>query len=65
MDFAESVAVPDHRLAVPMTMAMRVVVSMVVTVIPRVSIRPTGAIARLTGFAHGERHKIALRPQHP
>ena len=26
---------------------------------------PTGAIARLAGFAHGERHKIALRPQHP
>ncbi len=43
-------------------MAMRVVVSLVVTVIPRVGIRPAGAIARLAGFAHGERHKIALRP---
>ena len=69
MDFAESVAVPDHRLAVPMimSMAMRVIVgSMVVTMLPRVSIRrPTCSVARLAGFAHSERHKIALRPQHP
>ena len=57
MDFAESVAVPDHRLAVPTTMR--------VVVIPRVGIRPASAIVRLTGFAHGERYKIALHPQHP
>ena len=58
MDFAETVAVPDHRLvaaaAISMPMAMRVVVvSMVVTVIARMTV---------TRFAHGERHKIALRP---
>ena len=43
-------------------MAMRVVVIVVVTVILRVGIGPVGAIA---GLAHGDRHKITLRPQHP
>jgi hypothetical protein len=42
-------------------MTMQVVVSMVVIVI----LRAIGALARLTGFAHGERHKITLHPQHP
>ncbi|WFU45935.1 hypothetical protein QA640_44910 (plasmid) [Bradyrhizobium sp. CB82] len=59
VDLAESVAMPDHRLAV--LMAAQMVVRMVVIVIPRAA----SAIARLAGFAHGERHKIALRPQHP
>ena len=60
VDLTKSVAVPDHGLAVPM--AMRVVVIVVVTVILRVGIGPVGAIA---GLAHGDRHKITLRPQHP
>ncbi|HEX7428258.1 MAG TPA: hypothetical protein VF328_15300, partial [Mycobacterium sp.] len=59
MDLPKSVAMPDDRLAVPM--AMQVVVSLVVIVI----LCAIDAIARLTGFAHGERHKIALHPQHP
>jgi hypothetical protein len=63
MDLAESVTMPDHRFAVPMV--VRVVVIMVVTVILRAGIGPTAAVARLAGFAHGECHKISLRPQHP
>lgn len=48
-------------------MAMGAVVIMVVVagVNVRVGIRPTGAIAGFAGFAHGERHKVTLRPQHP
>jgi len=66
MDLAESVTVPDRRLVGPM--AMRVVVLvlvimlMIMHVIVRVGICPAVAIA---GFAHGERNKITLRPQHP
>jgi hypothetical protein len=67
MDFAESVAMPDYRLAtaiaMSMPMAMRVVVvSVVVPLIARVGIRTTRSIARLISLAHSERHKIALRP---
>ena len=65
MDLAKSMAVVDHRLVVPMPMRVVVSVVVTVTVIPRVGIRPANAVARLAGFAHGERGKIALHPQHP
>jgi hypothetical protein len=39
-----------------------VIVIVLMYVIVRVGICPAGAIA---GFAHGERNKITLRPQHP
>jgi len=72
MNFAKSVAVPDHMLVVSMIMSVRmvmavrvVVASMVVTVIPRVLIRATCPVAPVPGFAHSERDKITLRPQHP
>ena len=61
VDSAEAVAVPDHSLAVPMTMQLIVSVAMtvVVMVMPHVSMRRGFVIARLARFAHSK----ALGPQ--